>query len=155
MLVTNLNELFQSIHENNLDNKISALSWDDWGEGKLITDEVMFGTVDQILDYYAPVSVEKHTERYFANRYCSNIENKEVEIKTFEEAKKYFYFFMKDILKKDVEIISLKRYHMTPEGKDYISYHTNQEMGPNSKWPWFREPNQWFKDNNPNKRYLW
>ncbi len=146
LYISSFNTLINSILNNNKKNKISGFVYDSWpSEGLFVIDELMFGPINDIAAYYFPIDKEVHTERFMSERY---LEYKKVNnSRSWDNIKNHFYFFMNDTLNLNIEIISMKKYHMSPRGKDYKLYYSNQQTGLNSEWPWFRQ--------NTNKRYLW
>ncbi len=152
LLFSDYGKLISSIQKNNKKNKLSGLVYDSWIEGGFVIDEILYGKIEDVELFYQPLDLQQHTERGFNLNYL-NRRSLNIDL-TWDNIENHFYFFMNDCLKENIQINSLKKYHQTPAGKDYISYHNNSEINSESQWNWFK-PQNIQSCNNPKIRYLW
>jgi len=133
-----------------LDNekKLSGLCWDDWKESKFILDQLLFGEIEHVEAYWNLQNINGFVERQVILEYLNK---RGIEYNPegyhemggghhgFDFIKKYFDFFMQDLIDLNIDLISYKKYHMQPNGKNYTKHYSHQELHKTDEYPWFRK----------------
>ena len=133
-----------------LDNekKLSGLCWDDWKESKFILDQLLFGEIEHVEAYWNLQNINGFVERQVILEYLNK---RGIEYNPegchemgggtdgFNFIKKYFDFFMQDLLDLNIDLISYKKYNPQPNGKNYTKHYSHQELHKTDEYPWFRK----------------
>jgi hypothetical protein len=130
--------------------KLSGLCWDDWTESKFVLDQLLFGEIEHVEMYWNLQNIHGFVERQVLNEYFQKL-NIPFHLEGIHESgggssgydfiKNYFDFFMQDLIDLNIDLISYKKYHMQPKGKNYTKHFSHQELHKTDEYPWFR--NDW------------
>lgn len=130
--------------------KLSGLCWDNWTESKFILDQLLFGEIEHVEMYWNLQNIHGFVERQVLNEYFQKL-NIPFQLEGVHESgggangyefiRNYFDFFMQDLIDLNIDLISYKRYHMQPKGKNYTKHFSHQELHKTDEYPWFR--NDW------------
>ena len=128
--------------------KLSALCWDDWQQSKFILDQLLFGEISDVESYWNLENIHGFVERqttleYFSKKNIFYHPQGTDEIgggpHGFDFIKNYFDFFMQDLIDLNIDLISYKKYHIQPKGKNYTKHYSHQELHKTDEYPWFRK----------------
>lgn len=132
----------------NQEKRLSALCWDNWKQSKFILDQLLFGHLEDVELFWDLNNIRGFVERQTTLEYLNkrNIfyhpEGTD-EIgggpHGFDFIKKYFDFFMGDLLDLNLDVISYKKYNPQPKGKNYTKHYSHQELHKTDEYPWFRK----------------
>lgn len=132
----------------NENKKLSGLCWDDWTESKFILDQLLFGEINHVEAYWDLQNIHAFVERrvlveYFYKRgfrlHLEGVHECGGGVHGYDFIKNYFDFFMQDLIDLNIDVISYKKYHMQPKGKNYTKHYSHQELFKTEEYPWFRK----------------